>query len=81
MPSFQGIEVAIVTQPDDKKLPEFPLSDVSSQPALHSNGEVPPPDDSGSTCLRSDVQRAQKASPRISVYIPSNPGWSSYNYS
>jgi hypothetical protein len=81
MPSFQGIEVAIVTQPDDKKLPEFPLSDVSSQPALPSNSEVPPPDDGDSTCLRLDAQRAQKASPRISVYIPSNPGWSSSNSS
>ncbi|KAM0199566.1 hypothetical protein ACHAPA_006875 [Fusarium lateritium] len=74
MPSFQGLEVAIVTQPDDNKLPEFPLSDASSQPALPSTGEVPPLDDSGSTCLSLDAQQAPKASPRISVYIPSNPG-------
>ncbi|KAF4989542.1 hypothetical protein FGRMN_9048 [Fusarium graminum] len=33
MPSFRGLGVAIVTQPNDRKLPEFPLSNVSSQHA------------------------------------------------
>ncbi|PTD12782.1 hypothetical protein HYE67_009737 [Fusarium culmorum] len=47
MPSFQGIEVAIVTEPGSKKLPEFPLT---------------------------NPQQIEKSSPRISVYIPSEPG-------
>ncbi|KAM0237230.1 hypothetical protein ACHAPO_004576 [Fusarium lateritium] len=47
MPSFQGVEVAIVTEPGSKKLPEFPLS---------------------------NSQQIQESKPRISVYIPSEPG-------
>ncbi|KAG8676026.1 hypothetical protein FPOAC2_02108 [Fusarium poae] len=47
MPSFQGVEVAIVTEPGSKKLPEFPLS---------------------------NSHQTQEFRPRISVYIPSEPG-------
>jgi hypothetical protein len=52
MPSFQGVEVTIVTEPGSKKLPEFALS---------------------------NSQQAQKSSPRISVYVPSEPGSSPTN--
>ncbi|KAF5656497.1 hypothetical protein FHETE_10961 [Fusarium heterosporum] len=40
MPSFQGLEVAIVTQPNNRKLPEFPLSDASCQDAKNISPRI-----------------------------------------
>ncbi|KAF9765911.1 hypothetical protein IL306_001733 [Fusarium sp. DS 682] len=74
MPSFEGIEVAIVTQPELTKLAEFPLSDTSSQRVLWSDNQLSRPTLAGSSRLRSRLQQLQKTSPRISVYIPSDPG-------
>lgn len=76
MPCLEGIEVAIVTQPELAKLPEFRLSDSSSQ------GVLPPADQlsclslAASSRLRSLPRQLRKTSPRISVYIPSDPGLS-----
>lgn len=40
MPSLEGIEVAIVTQSELAKLPEFPLSDSSSHSVLPSADQL-----------------------------------------
>ncbi|KAF5019742.1 hypothetical protein F66182_8247 [Fusarium sp. NRRL 66182] len=66
MPCFQGVEVAIATLPDSKKLPEFPVLDPSSQHILPSVDD--PLYSDGSGPASSDT-----VSPRIPVYIPSNP--------
>jgi hypothetical protein len=76
MPSFEGIEVAIVTQPELAKLPEFPLSDSSSQSVLPSVDQLSHSSLAGSSRLRSLPHQLRKTSPRISVYIPSDPGLS-----
>ncbi|KAL4726787.1 hypothetical protein ACLX1H_005677 [Fusarium chlamydosporum] len=73
MPSFQGVEIAIATEPGSKKLPEFPLSSSSSQNALPSTSGLFSQDCNKLNSL-SALQQAQKQSPRISVYIPSEPG-------
>ncbi|KAF4342290.1 hypothetical protein FBEOM_3776 [Fusarium beomiforme] len=74
MPSFEGIEVSIVTQPELTKLPEFPLSDTSYRRVLLSDNQLSRPSLAGPSRVRSRSQQLQKNSPRISVYIPSDPG-------
>ncbi|KAF4498289.1 hypothetical protein FAGAP_5541 [Fusarium agapanthi] len=74
MPSLEGIEVAVVTQPELAKLPEFPLSDSSSQSVLPSADQLSCLSLAASSRLRSLPRQLRKTSPRISVYIPSDPG-------
>ncbi|KAH6890023.1 hypothetical protein B0T10DRAFT_45500 [Thelonectria olida] len=78
MPCLRGIDVAIVTCPGAKKLPEFPHSDVSSvrilPPSASETGSQSVLSRSGSESLDAESPRIQKVGPRISVYIPSAPG-------
>ncbi|KAF5620284.1 uncharacterized protein FTJAE_11695 [Fusarium tjaetaba] len=74
MPSLEGIEVAIVTQSELAKLPEFPLSDSSSQSVLPSTNQLSCSSLAASSRLGSLPRPLLKTSPRISVYIPSDPG-------
>ncbi|KAF5595432.1 hypothetical protein FPCIR_4470 [Fusarium pseudocircinatum] len=74
MPSLEGIEVAIVTQSELAKLPEFPLSDSSSQSVLPSADQLSCSSLAASSRLGSLPRQLRKTSPRISVYIPSDPG-------
>ena len=57
-----------------KKLPEFPLSGSSSQHALPSTGRLFGQDRNELNRFLSALQQAQKQSPRVSVYVPSEPG-------
>ncbi|KAH7198651.1 uncharacterized protein B0J16DRAFT_410140 [Fusarium flagelliforme] len=74
MPSFQGVQFAIITEPGSKKLPEFPLSNPSSQYVLPSTSGLFGQDCNGSNRFSLALQQAQKQCSRISVYIPSEPG-------
>ncbi|KAJ4263200.1 hypothetical protein NW762_006822 [Fusarium torreyae] len=74
MPCYQGVEVAIVTQPNSEKLPEFPLLDASLQRISPSVDDVLRPKHTASIYSTSDSQHVPRVSPRISVYIPSDPG-------
>lgn len=74
MPSLEGIEVAIVTQPELAKLPEFPLSDSSSHSVLPSADQLYCLSLAASSRLDSLPHQLRKTSPRISVYVPSDPG-------
>ncbi|KAF4964526.1 hypothetical protein FSARC_7557 [Fusarium sarcochroum] len=74
MPCYQGVEVAIVTQPDSEKLPEFPLLDASLQRISPSVDDVLRPNYIGSNYPNSGSQHVPRVSPRISVYVPSHPG-------
>ncbi|KAG4266971.1 hypothetical protein FPRO04_04583 [Fusarium proliferatum] len=74
MPSLEGIEVAMVTQPELAKLPEFPLSDSSSRSVLPSADQLSCSSLAASSRLGSLPRQLRKASPRISVYVPSDPG-------
>ncbi|KAJ4129985.1 hypothetical protein NW768_006957 [Fusarium equiseti] len=76
MPSFQGIQFAIITEPGSKKLPEFPLSNSSLQHVLPSTSGLFEQDRNGLNRLLSALQQAQKQNPRVSVYVPSEPGTS-----
>ncbi|KAF4980826.1 hypothetical protein FZEAL_3256 [Fusarium zealandicum] len=73
MPCFRGVDVSIVTQPGSKKLPEYPHSDASSVQILPP-GRLSGPSDSGSVLYDPSSPRIQKVSPRVSVYVPSEPG-------
>ncbi|KAF5670205.1 hypothetical protein FDENT_11367 [Fusarium denticulatum] len=74
MPSFEGIEVVIVTQCELAKFPEFPLSESSSQSVLPSADQLSCSSLAASSRLGSSPRQLRKTSPRISVYIPSDPG-------
>ncbi|KAF5635214.1 hypothetical protein F25303_8585 [Fusarium sp. NRRL 25303] len=74
MPSLEGIEVAIVTQPELAKLPEFPLSDSSSHSVFPSADQLSCLSLAASSRLGSLPRQLRKTSPRISVYVPSDPG-------
>ncbi|KLP01840.1 uncharacterized protein FFB20_12279 [Fusarium fujikuroi] len=74
MPSLEGIEVAIVTQPELAKLPEFPLSDFSSRSVLPPADQLSCLSLAASSRLGSLPCQLRKTSPRISVYVPSDPG-------
>ncbi|KAF4960571.1 hypothetical protein FGADI_833 [Fusarium gaditjirri] len=74
MPCLEGIEVAIVTQPELAKLPEFPLSDSSSRSILPSADRLSCLSLAALSRLPSLPRQLPKTSPRISVYIPSDPG-------
>ncbi|CAM1510284.1 Fc.00g006190.m01.CDS01 [Cosmosporella sp. VM-42] len=75
MPCFRGVDVSIFTQSDPGRLPEFSHPDASSVRLLPPLDWPPSPQSSGPAgSSDSDSTHIQKASPRISVYIPSIPG-------
>jgi hypothetical protein len=76
MPSLEGIEVAIVTQSELTKLPEFPLSNSSYQGVLPFADQLSCSSLAASSRLGSLPRQLRNTSPRISVYIPSDPGLS-----
>ncbi|KAF5700682.1 hypothetical protein FGLOB1_10638 [Fusarium globosum] len=74
MPSLEGIEVAMVTQPELAKLPEFPLSGSSSRSVLPSADQLSCLSLAASSRLGTLPRQLRKTSPRISVYVPSDSG-------
>lgn len=79
MPSLRGIEVSIVTQSSVGTLPEYPHPD---EPCYQEPCAYKAPKDGQPAACAPDQQDAtendpdlsHKASPRISVYVPSIPG-------
>lgn len=74
MPCFRGVDISIIAQPGSKKLPEFPHSDASSVRILPPVDRSSDPTRAGSVSPSADSPHIQKASPRVSVYVPSVPG-------
>lgn len=74
MPCFRGVDISIIAQPSSKKLPEFPHSDASSVRILPPVGHLSNLTDTGSVSPGANSPHIQKASPRVSVYVPSVPG-------
>lgn len=74
MPCFRGLDVSIAVQPRSKRLPEFPHPDGSSVRVLVSPASSPLADNKRSSISTLDSSRLQKANPRVSVYVPSDPG-------
>ncbi|UPL01787.1 hypothetical protein LCI18_012721 [Fusarium solani-melongenae] len=74
MPCFRGVDISIIAQPGSKKLPEFPHSDASSVRILPPVDRSSNPTSAGSASPGANSPHIQKASPRVSVYVPSAPG-------
>lgn len=74
MPCFRGVDISIIAQPGSKKLPEFPHSDASSVRILPPADRSSNPTGASSASPGADSPHIQKASPRVSVYVPSVPG-------
>ncbi|KAJ4320016.1 hypothetical protein N0V84_006094 [Fusarium piperis] len=74
MPCFRGVDISIIAQPSSKKLPEFPHSDASSVRILPPVDRSSNPTGAGSGSPGAGSPHIQKASPRVSVYVPSIPG-------
>ncbi|KAJ3530399.1 hypothetical protein NM208_g9347 [Fusarium decemcellulare] len=74
MPCFRGVDVSIITQPGDQKLPEFPHSDASSVRIIAPTDHSFTLNQCGLAADGADSPRIQKVSPRVSVYVPSAPG-------
>ncbi|KAF4985999.1 hypothetical protein FDECE_16174 [Fusarium decemcellulare] len=74
MPCFRGVDVSIITQPGDQKLPEFPHSDASSVRIIAPTDHSFTLNQCGLAADGADSPRIQKVSPRVSVYVPSASG-------
>ncbi|KAM7204387.1 hypothetical protein V8F33_001689 [Rhypophila sp. PSN 637] len=78
MPSFRGIEISLITRPDDERIPEYPHPDSSSARLVGdgSPSQVSPfePDLAPDGSPVTKAVWHQKSNPTISVYMPSVPG-------
>lgn len=79
MPSFRGIEIAILTQSEIGKLPEYPHPDGSCFQSLGAHedscdGQTPSSVPGNEDTVANDPADVLNFNPRIAVYVPSRPG-------